>query len=349
MRKNGRIRILFVLLLILVSGTVSYAAISKPKNFRVVYMSDKGTVLESFEWSVYAVQQVFLDKLSVKTYIDPKGYEYNVTGYRLQTWSGANFTGTASDDVATSYSGIVSVLRRAYDTLDPPYSLQATLVMKATGNKYSADIPVRVIWLNQNNEFVKEETQTLGRDNSYTDKPPKEYEILSVDAMMTDIWNVGSEITIDPKAPTVRYSKFAGEYRIVYRLNLTPEQEAEIIGLAQESGEEESSSAGSESSGAGETAESPAKTTAEGAKASDTAPPETAPQESAAENSMSSPEMTETVVVPSQTDESFKNGSGRTTLILGLVIGIAVIYLIVITIGTNSRGKKSGRKKDFRL
>ena len=189
MRKIGRSRILLALLLILVSGTVSHAAISRPKNFRIVYMSDNGTVLESFEWSVYAVQQVFLDKLNMKTYIDPKGYEYNVTGYRLTTWSGANYTGKSSEDSAT-YASIVAALRKAYDTLDAPYSLQATLLLKATGNKFSTDIPVHVIWLNQNTEFVKEEMQFLGRDGIYTDKPPKEYAIIGVEAMMTDIWNV---------------------------------------------------------------------------------------------------------------------------------------------------------------
>ena len=64
MRKFGRSRIILALLLILVCSTVSHAAISKPKNFRIVYMSDKGTVLESFEWSVYAVQQVFVPVLT---------------------------------------------------------------------------------------------------------------------------------------------------------------------------------------------------------------------------------------------------------------------------------------------
>ena len=335
MRKYGRSFILLALLLILVSGLVSHAAISKPKNFRIVYMSDKGAVLESFEWSVYAVQQVFLDKLNLKTYIDPKGYEYNVTGYRLTTWPGANYTGKASAEVATDYNGIVTALRKAYDTLDAPYSLQATVVMKATGNKYSTDIPVHVIWLNQNSEFVKEEIQYLGRDGTYTDKPPKEYEILSVDAMMTDIWKVGSEITINPKAPTVRYSKFAEEYRIVYHLNLSSEQEAEIMGRQTDSSEESSESV-SESTLPAESTESAAGT-ASASGTSDT--PETSSVYAAPD-----PAETGTVTVPTQTDESFRSGSGRTTLIIGLVIGIAVIYLIVITIGTNSKKKKNKHK-----
>ncbi len=340
MRKTGRFILLLALLLILVSGTVSHAAISKPKNFRIVYMSDKGTVLESFEWSVYAVQQVFLDKLNLKTYIDPKGYEYNVSGYRLKTWSGANYSGTASEDAASSYSGITAALRKAYDTLDAPYSLQATLVMKATGNKYSTDIPVHVIWLNQNNEFVKEETQFLGRDGTYTDKPPKDYEIIGVEAMMTDIWNVGSEITINRNSPTVRYSKFAKEYRIVYRLDLTPEQEAEIMGQT-ESSEEEAETGGSENTVPEGGTESTAETSAAETEASsETDPVPAVPTES----SVTDPAATETVTVPTQTDESFRSGSNRTTLIIGLVIGIAVIYLIVITIGTNSRDKKPKRK-----
>ncbi len=339
MRKFGRSRIILALLLMLVCSTVSHAAISKPKNFRIVYMSDKGTVLESFEWSVYAVQQVFLDKLNLKTYIDPKGYEYNVTGYRLTTWPGANYTGKASEEAAT-YSSILSALRKAYDTLDPPYSLQATLIMKATGNKYSTDIPVHVIWLNQNNEFVKEGTQFLGRDGTYTDKPPKDYEIIGVEAMMTDIWNVGSEITINKNAPTVRYSKFAKEYRIVYRLDLTPEQESDIMGQAESSAEETETTA-SESAVPGESTESYAEASAAETEASSEP---AGVSEEPSENTGSDPAATETVIVPTQTDESFRSGSNKTTLIIGLVIGIAVIYLIVIMIGTGSRNRKPKRK-----
>ena len=344
MRKIGRSRILLALLLILVSGTVSHAAISRPKNFRIVYMSDNGTVLESFEWSVYAVQQVFLDKLNMKTYIDPKGYEYNVTGYRLTTWSGANYTGKSSEDAAT-YSSIVAALRKAYDTLDAPYSLQATLLLKATGNKFSTDIPVHVIWLNQNNEFVKEEMQFLGRDGIYTDKPPKEYAIIGVEAMMTDIWNVGSEITINKNAPTVKYSKFAKEYRIVYRLDLTAEQEAEIMGQAEPT-EEETTNGAAETTVPAKIQESTEKTAASETTAAAETP--SAP-EGSAEYSVSDPAATETVTVPTQTDESLRSGSNKTTLIIGLVIGIAVIYLIIIMIGTGSRKKKKGRKKDYRL
>ncbi len=344
MRKIGRSRILLALLLILVSGTVSHAAISRPKNFRIVYMSDNGTVLESFEWSVYAVQQVFLDKLNMKTYIDPKGYEYNVTGYRLTTWSGANYTGKSSEDAAT-YSSIVAALRKAYDTLDAPYSLQATLLLKATGNKFSTDIPVHVIWLNQNNEFVKEEMQFLGRDGIYTDKPPKEYAIIGVEAMMTDIWNVGSEITINKNAPTVKYSKFAKEYRIVYRLDLTAEQEAEIMGQAEPT-EEETTNGAAETTVPAEIPESTAETAASETTAAAETP---SASEGSAEYSVSDPAATETVTVPTQTDESFRSGSNKTTLIIGLVIGIAVIYLIIIMIGIGSRKKKKGRKKDYRL
>ena len=332
MGKKHRLAILFALLLILISGTVSHAAISKPKSFRIVYKSDKGTVLESFEWSVYAVQQVFLDKMNISTYIDPKGYEYKVTGYLLTTWPGANYTGKASADVSTTYSAIVTALRKAYDTLDTPYSLQATLVMKATGNKYSTDIPVHVIWLNQENEFVKEEIEYLGRDGTYTDKPPKEYEIISVDAMMTDIWNVGSEVTINPKSPTVRYNKFAKEYKIVYRLQLTAEQEAEIMG-------------GTPGSSEAEIAEStaPAKSSESDAETTTVSEPTSQPAGTTA-STQTDPAQTETVVMPTQTNESFNTGANRTTLIIGLVIGIAVIYLIVISIGTNGKKKKTKPK-----
>jgi len=339
MSKKGRFSIFLALLLIVLSSTVSHAAISKPKNFRIVFMSDKGVVLESFEWSVYAVQQVFLDKLNTRIYIDPKGYEYSVSAYRLKTWTGANYTGTASEDLTSSYSGIVSALRKAYDSLDSPYSLQATLVMKATGNKYSIDIPIHVIWLNQNNEFVKEEIQYLGRNGAYTDKPPKEYEILGVDAMMTDIWNVGSEITIDKNAPTVRYSKFAKEYRIVYRLNLTPEEESDIVSLPQDPSEEESGSSGTESMSSSPVASAEAES-------GESSPAETEQtQEYTPEHISTDPGITETVSVPTQTDESFRSGSGKITLIIGLVIGIAVIYLIVIAIGKDSRKKPKRRIK----
>ena len=41
MRKRVLISILFIMLLIAFGGTVSHAAISKPKNFRIVYVSKK--------------------------------------------------------------------------------------------------------------------------------------------------------------------------------------------------------------------------------------------------------------------------------------------------------------------
>lgn len=338
MKKTAKIFILCALLLITFSGIVSRAAISKPKNFRIVYKNEKGTELESFEWSVYAVQQVFLDKLNVRTYIDPKGYEYKVTGYRLKTWPGANYTGKASDDVSMNYNGIVAELRKAYDTLDTPYSLQATIVLKATGNKYSPNIPVHIIWLNQDSEFVKEEIEYLGRDGIYTDKPPKDYEIISVDAMMTDIWKVGSEITINKKSPTVRYNQFAEEYKIVYRLKLTKEEEAEIMGLVPGSTEAQTGESGSSANT--ETADTGTETVQE----TTAAPPSSEAGSSTAAHTLTDPAETETPVLPTQTDESFKTGSGRTTLIIGLVIGIGVIYLIVITIGTSSRKNKTRRK-----
>ena len=335
--KSKMVYIICALLLILVGGTVSHAAISKPKNFRIQFVSEKGDVLEKFEYSVYAVQQVFLDKLNTKTYIDPKGYEYNVTGFRLQTWPGQNYTGKAGDDVPMSYDGVVAALRRAYDTLDTPYSLQASLVLRATGNRYATAIPIHVIWLNQDSEFVKEEIQELGRDNYYTDTPPKDYEIISVSATMTDIWKVGSEITVDEKSPTVYYNKFAEEYRIVYRLQLTKEQEAEIMGLLPESSDE---GTGESESGTGETPGEPIVSTAE----ETTAPFETAVPVSTSEGQETEQTEPESAVIPTQTDESFRTGSGKTTLIIGLVIGIAVIYLIVISIGTNSKKKNTKRK-----
>ena len=61
--------------------------------------------------------------------------------------------------------------------------------------------------------------------------------------------------------------------------------------------------------------------------------------------SMTDPAGSETASVPTQTDESFRTGAGKTTLIIGLVIGIAVIYLIVITIGTKNK-KKTPRRKN---
>ncbi len=334
MRRKHRYLILFSLLLILFSSTVCHAVISKPKNFRIVMKSEKGTVFESQEWSVYAVQQVFLDKMSSvqPTYIDSKGYEYNFVGYRLMTWSGNNYSGKASADTAMTYNEIVAALRRAYDTLDPPYSMQVTLAYKATGNKYSTDIPVHVIWLNQNSELVKEETQHLGLNGIYKDKAPKEYEIISVEATMTDIWNVGSEITIDQKSPSVKYNKFAKEYRIVYMLKLTPEQEAKIMNAASAPSEEKLP----ETTAAVKSTESAAETTA----ATETKARPSAPSI----NTVPDSSQNGTVTVPTQTDESYNSGSNRITLIIGLVIGIAVIYLIVIMIGSNSKKKKPKRK-----
>ena len=46
MRKRVLISILFIMLLIAFGGTVSHAAISKPKNFRIVYVSEEGKELE---------------------------------------------------------------------------------------------------------------------------------------------------------------------------------------------------------------------------------------------------------------------------------------------------------------
>ena len=168
--------------------------------------------------------------------------------------------------------------------------------------------------------------------------------LVSIGALdLTDIWKIGSEITVDKKAPTVRYNKFAEEYRIVYRLNLTEEEEAEIMGLNEETVPE-----GSESS----SAEDPSAASSEPPSGEQTGDAETTVPSSQKETTESTalstdPAETETVLPPTQTDESYSNGSKRVTLILGLVIGIAVIYLIVITIGTNSRGKN--RKKKNRL
>ena len=210
--------------------------------------------------------------------------------------------------------------------------------MHPTGNRYAILIPVHIVWLNQNDEFVKQTDEELGRDGIYTDKPPEDYEVISVKAYMTDIWKIGSEITVDEKAPTVRYDKFAEEYRIVYRLNLTPEEEAEIMGLTPDTGGESTEETGTGDTAPSETPDSTA-TAAEQTEEPDT---QTAPQET--ETYTEDPAETVTAALPTQTDESFRTGSGRTTLIIGLVIGIAVIYLIVISIGTNSRKKNSKRK-----
>ena len=84
MKKHPGFFIVTALLLLLACGTISRAAISEPKDFRILYVSESGEELERIEYSVYAVQQVFLDKLQETAYIDPNGYEYRAAGFRWQ-------------------------------------------------------------------------------------------------------------------------------------------------------------------------------------------------------------------------------------------------------------------------
>ena len=108
-----------------------------------------------------------------------------------------------------------------------------------------------------------------------------------------------------------------------------------------ESSAEETKTTVSESAVPGESTETYAEASAAETEASSEP---AGVSEEPSENTGSDPAATETVIVPTQTDESFRSGSNKTTLIIGLVIGIAVIYLIVIMIGTGSRNRKPKRK-----
>ena len=332
MKKHPGFFIVTALLLLLACGTISRAAISEPKDFRILYVSESGEELERIEYSVYAVQQVFLDKLQETAYIDPNGYEYRAAGFRWQSWPGKHYTGTASNERSMGYEGIVDALRRAYNSMDPPWSLQASIVMHPTGAKYNAENKIRIIWMNQDQDPVREEEALIGRGESYTDTPPEGYKILSVKAYMLDVWKINNELTIDPERPALQYDKFCDEYSIIYTLELSKEEEDELRGLNTESSEEESGSAE-------ETASDPAES-------SETTQPQT---EKAGNTSAAYPaENASDVPLPStaKADESFSSGGNRTTLIIGLVMGIVVIYVAILVIGTSrSKNKKKGRKR----
>ncbi len=343
MLKKRFVLFLLMALTVLSFSIICHADSNKPKNFRILYVSEDGRELEHIDYKVYQVQQIFLDKLALKSYIDPEGYEYNPTGYRVKTWSERDFKGSESEDVPMGYYGVVDELNKIYSNQEPPWSIQASIVLHANGGKYPTSNLVRVLWLNQDSELIREEQYTIGREESYTDEVPSGYEIISVKAFMMDIWKINNETTIDPAHPTVTYDKFAEEYSIVYRMNLTPEQEAEI------KGQEETTEAES-ASGQPESSESTESTSASEPQSS----------ESPAESSSVRDETTkaypvteadkESEIMPStKADESYSGSNNRVTLILGCVIAVVVIYLVIISIGINSKKRKKNKKKDYRL
>lgn len=335
MRKTGIIFLFLMMLTVFSFSFVSHANSGQPKNFRILYMSDTGKELEHEDFDVYAVQQIFLDKLNIPHYIDPEGNEYDTVGYRFMSWSGRDFEGTASEDKTLGYYGVVEELRRIYASPEPPLSMQATIVLHANGAKYSASNLVRVLWLNQNSDLVREVQYTIGRGESYTDEVPEGYEITSVKAFMMDIWKINNETTIDPEHPSVTYNKLGEEYTIVYRMNLTAEQEAEIRGTSPETTVAETSSVpettapqtGEETEPSSETALSTEETASKAYPAAE-----------AQESELTVPETT-------KADESYSGGSNRVTLILGCVIAVAVIYLVIISIGISSSKNRKNKKK----
>ncbi len=344
MHKHKALLFILMLLTVCTFSFVSHADTSnnKPKNFRIMYMSEDGKELEYEDHSAYVLQQIFLDKLLITSYIDPEGYEYNPTGYRIKTWPGRNFEGEPSEDKPVGYYELADQLGKIYGNQDPPFSIQATIVLHPNGGKYSPTNLVRVIWLNQDSDLVKEVQYTIGRGESYTDEVPTRYTITSVKAFMMDMWKINNETTIDPAHPTVTYDKFGEEYSIIYRMELTPEQEAEIKGIPETTGEEESSD-GTDPETSSEENGSASETTEAETEESTTAAPETTKAypatEAASETESSIPDTT-------KTDESYSGGgSSRITLIIGCVIAVIVIYLVIISIGINSNRNRKKKKK----
>lgn len=344
-----RLKLLILFLLTVISfGTVSHADSNKPKDIRILYVSEKGKELEHFDYKVYAVQQVFLDKMAVSSYIDPDGYEYNTTGYRVKTWPERGFGGTPSEDVPAGYYAATAELGKIFSSQTPPWSLQISIVLHANGAKYPTENLVRILWLNQSSELVKEEQRSIKRGESYTDEVPSGYDIVSVSASMMDIWNISNEITIDPAHPTVAYNKFGQEFSIIYRMNLTDEQAAEIKS-GQETAEGNDAAQVKQEAEAKppentDEPENPPAQAESGSASSGINAPETAATKAVSQTETEKNKGGETIP-PTEVDESYTGTSSRITLILGCVIGVAVIYLLIISIGMSRRNKRRRNKR----